>query len=473
MTTSLEFPPGFVWGTGTAAYQIEGAAADDGRGASIWDTFCEVPGAIADGDTGDIACDHYHRLEEDLDLMSRLELPAYRFSVSWPRVLPDASGKVNQVGLDFYQRLVDGLLERRITPLLTLYHWDLPQRLEDVGGWLNRATVDRFVEFADVVGRALGDRVSTLTTLNEPFCSAFLGYGTGKHAPGLRESRYALTAAHHLNLAHGRAVSALRAVLPSASQLSITLNVFQVQPASDSEADRAACRHVDLIANRIFLEPILRGHYPDDLVEGTRHITDWSFVEGGDLAEISAPIDVLGVNYYTPAKVAAPPGSPEQRTSRALEDAGLAAWPGTDRAYSVRQPGPYTDMGWSIDPGGLTRLLTGLHHDYPEMPLVITENGCAYPDQVSADGQVHDDDRIAYLERHLAAARAAIDAGVDLRGYYLWSLLDNFEWAWGFAKRFGIVFVDYRTLERTPKSSARWFRDVIRNNAVEVTDPAG
>ena len=478
MTTELKFPPGFIWGTATAAYQIEGAASADGRQPSIWDTFCRVPGKVLNGDTGDVACDHYHRLAGDLDLMSTLQVPAYRFSVAWPRVMPTGSGPANRAGLDFYQRLVDGLLERDITPLLTLYHWDLPQWLQDAGGWLNRDTADRFAAFAEVVGRALGDRVFSLTTLNEPFCSAFLGYGTGVHAPGHSDNASALTAAHHLNLAHGRAVSALRTVVPSESTLSITLNLAQVEPASESAADRAAASHVDAIANRIFLEPILRGDYPEQLVEDTRHVTDWSFVRRDDLGIISAPIDQLGVNYYTSARVAGSPaddglGAGEVRTQGTLlRTTAGSTWPGTDLAYTVPMAGPYTDMGWPIDPGGLTRLLVGLHDDYPEMPLVITENGCAYADTVAADGQIHDHERIGYLSRHLAAVRAAIDAGVDVRGYYLWSFMDNFEWAWGYSKRFGIVYVDYDTLERTPKDSARWFRDVVKNNAIEVPEGA-
>ena len=475
MTTRLVFPPDFVWGTATAAYQIEGAALEDGRRPSIWDTFCRVPGAVSNGDTGDIACDHYHRLEDDLDLMAGLRLPAYRFSVSWPRVLPDPVGKVNEVGLDFYQRLVDGLLRRGITPLLTLYHWDLPQLLQDDGGWLSRQTVDRFVEYAEVVGRALGDRVRAITTLNEPFCAAFLGHGSGVHAPGIRDNGSALAAAHHLNLAHGRAVTALRAGSPTDLTLSVTLNLAQVEAASDSDADRAAARHVDAIANRIFLEPILRGSYPDQLIEDTRHITDWGFVHDGDVAEISAPIDILGINYYHATTVAAGPAN-VAGTTAGLSPGGSPSqtapspWPGTDRAHSVPRPGPYTEMGWSIDPEGLTRLLVGLHHDYPGTPLVITENGRASTDAVAGDGQIHDRDRIDYLRQHLTAARAAIEEGVDLRGYYLWSFMDNFEWAWGYSKRFGIVHVDYATLERTPKDSALWYRDVITHNAIEATD---
>jgi beta-glucosidase len=474
-TTQLSFPDGFVWGSATAAFQIEGAAAEDGRTPSIWDTFGRTAGKVHGGDTGDVACDHYHRMDEDLDLMATLGLRAYRFSVSWSRVLPDGGSIVNDPGLDFYRRLADGLLERHITPLMTLYHWDLPQALEDRGGWLDRDTPDRFVELAQVMGQALGDRVSTISTLNEPFCSAFLGYASGVHAPGATDNASALRAAHHLNLAHGRAVSALRALVPEDSQLSVTLNLAHVRAASGSEEDRAAAAHVDQIANRVFLDPILRGHYPDQLVNDTRHITDWSFVRDGDLAEISAPIDVLGVNYYAPALVAAP--SEEIRASAAgrwvndpsRSDAGPSPWPGTDLAYSVPQPGPYTDMGWPIAPHTFTELLVDVRREYPDVPLVITENGCACADSRSADGQVHDPDRISYLAQHLTAVHRAIDAGVDVRGYYVWSLLDNFEWAWGYSKRFGIVYVDYETQERVPKDSAYWFRDVIRRNAVDET----
>ncbi len=474
MTTTLSFPEGFTWGSATAAAQIEGAASEDGRSPSIWDTFCTTPGKVQNGDTATIACDHYHRMKEDLDLMASIGLRYYRFSVSWSRVLPSGSGTVNETGLDFYQRLVDGLLERGITPLLTLYHWDLPQTLDDQGGWLNRQTADHFAELAGVIGRSLGDRVSTITTLNEPFCSAFLGYGSGVHAPGRANNGEALQAAHHLNLAHGRAVSALRAVVPDTNRLSVTLNLAHVSPASSSPEDVAAAAHVDAVANRIFLDPILRGHYPPQLVEDTRHLTDWSFVHDGDLEVISAPIDVLGVNYYTPAVVAAP--TPELRRQASgrwvndpsQSDAGPSPWPGTDLAYAIPQSGPYTDMGWPIAPETFTELLVGVHRDYPEIPLVITENGCACADVLGDDGEVHDDDRIAYLSQHLAAVHAAIAAGVDVRGYYVWSLMDNFEWAWGYSKRFGIVYVDYASQRRVPKASAHWFGEVVRNNAVSV-----
>ncbi|MDQ1740721.1 MAG: beta-glucosidase [Pseudonocardiales bacterium] len=473
MTNRLTFPPGFVWGSATAAYQIEGAAHADGRLPSIWDVFCQVPGKVRDGDTGEVACDHYHRMAEDLDLMAELGLPSYRFSVSWPRVIPGGSGPVNTAGLDFYRRLVDGLLERDITPLVTLYHWDLPQALQVEGGWTNRDTVDRFVEFAIVMAETLGDRVPGFTTLNEPFCSAFLGYASGVHAPGETDRHAALTAAHHLNLAHGRAVSALRPV--TTAQLSITLNLAQLYPASDSEADLAAAEHVDRIANRIFLDPILRGSYPQELLTETKHLSDWAFVADGDLAEIAAPIDSLGVNFYNPTTIAAATEELRgQLAGRRQNDpdgtGGPSSWPGTDLAFAVPTPGPQTGMGWPIVPEALTELLLRVHRDYPSLPMVVTENGAAFDDVLTPDGQVPDADRIDYVHRHLAAVHAAIEAGADIRGYYLWSFLDNFEWAWGYSKRFGMVYVDYASQARIPKDSARWYADVIRQNSIPALD---
>jgi beta-glucosidase len=464
----LQFPPGFTWGSATAAYQIEGAVTADGRLPSIWDVFCRQPGKIVNGDTGEQACDHYHRLESDLDLMAELGLPAYRFSVSWPRVIPSGSGPVNQAGLDFYRRLVDGLLQRGIVPLLTLYHWDLPQALQNQGGWTNRSTVDRFVDFAVAVGQALGDRVSGITTFNEPFCSAFLGYAAGVHAPGLTDRHAGLAAAHHLNLAHGRAVSALRPITDAA--LSITLNLHQLYPASDSPADLAAVEHVDRIANRIFLDPILRGSYPSELLAETSHLSDWAFVADRDLAEIAVPIDSLGVNFYNPSSIAtALSGQPTGRWQNDPDRTdGPTEWPGTDLALSIPMDGPRTDMGWPIRPDSLTDLLLRLHRDFPELPLYITENGAAFDDRLDADGAVRDVRRIDYLRDHLAAVHAAIAAGADVRGYYLWSLLDNFEWAHGYAKRFGIIYVDYPNQRRIIKESARWYAEVVRHNAVPI-----
>jgi len=451
--TRRSFPEGFAWGVATAAYQIEGAAAEGGRGPSIWDTFSHRPGTTFEGDTGDIACDHYHRWESDLDLIAELGLTHYRFSMSWARVMPDGR-TVNPEGLDFYRRLVEGMRQRGITPLLTLYHWDLPEALDAGGtaGWLARDTAERFGEYAAVVGGALGDVVPAFTTFNEPWCSAYLGYASGEHAPGLTDNALALRAAHHLNLAHGRAVAALRATLPAQAQVSLTLNIHQFEPASDDPADVAATRIADAVANRVFLDPVFRGTYPEDLLEATRHVTDWSFVAEGDLAAVHAPLDWLGVNYYNPARIAAAvPGGP--------------TWPGTDLARTVEIPGPSTVMGWPIVPSGLTDLLQRVHADYG-VPMVITENGISGHDVVDADGHVHDPHRTAYLRDHLAALADAIDAGVDVRGYYLWSLMDNFEWAWGYSERFGIVHVDYETLARTVKDSGWWYRDVVSRGAL-------
>jgi beta-glucosidase len=473
MTSSdpLHFPKGFVWGTATASYQIEGAVAEDGRGTSIWDTFSHSPGKIVDGTNGDVACDHYHRMSDDVALMADLGLDSYRFSIAWPRIVPTGSGPVNQAGLDFYRRLADALLERGIAPLATLYHWDLPQPLQDAGGWTNRETALRFAEYAEVVGAALGDRIATFTTFNEPWCSAFLGYGSGVHAPGIADNAASLSAVHHLNLAHGLGAAALRSVLPATGQVSVTLNLAVVRAASDSAADQDAARHVDGLTNRVFLGPMLSGRYPADLLDDLRHITDWSFIADGDEKVINAPIDVLGVNYYTPTRVAA--ATPELVSALSgtwVNDPhasdGPTPFPGTDLALSVPQDGPYTDMHWRIEPTSLTELLQRVHREHPGLPLMITENGGAFPDEPGADGIVHDADRISYLRSHLAAVHAAIADGVDVRGYYAWSLMDNFEWAWGLSKRFGLVHVDYETLERRPKDSARWYRDVITANGI-------
>jgi beta-glucosidase len=459
MTTTLSFPDGFAWGTASASYQIEGAVSEDGRTPSIWDTFSHTPGAVLDGDTGDVACDHYHRWKEDLDLMVELGIPSYRFSVSWSRVLPDGRGRVNHSGLDFYKRLVDGLRERNIAPLMTLYHWDLPQGLEDAGGWLDRSVVDAFEEYAVLLGEELGDRVAGIGTMNEPWCAAFLGYAAGVHAPGHHGNANGFRAAHHLNLAHGRAVTALRRVVPADTELSVTLNLHHTRPASDSEADVAAARHVDIVANRVFLDPMLRGEYPEELFRDTAHITDWSFVQDGDIAGVHAPVDLLGLNYYTPAYVAAVTDDTDPRS----------LWTGTDRARTVDVEGPRTAMGWLIEPRAFTDLLLRVKRDY-DVPVVITENGCAADDVVTPDGRVHDAVRIDYLRDHLTAVHRAIERGANVRGYYVWTLLDNFEWAWGYSKRFGIVHVDYETQVRTPKDSAAWFGDVIRRSAIEADD---
>lgn len=469
MTT---FPDDFLWGTATAAYQVEGAWNEDGRGPSIWDTFSHTPGLVTGGDTGDLACDHYHRLEEDLDLLAALGVGAYRFSISWPRVLPGGGDRVNQAGLDFYRRLVDGLVTRNIAPVATLYHWDLPQELEDAGGWPNRDTAYRFAEYARQTGEALGDGVRTWITLNEPWCSAYLGYGSGVHAPGRTDPAAALAAVHHLNLGHGLAARALREVVDPAAQVSVTLNLHHARGVSEQDAE--AVRRVDALANRAFLGPMLDGAYPRDLIDDTASVTDWSFVKDGDEATAAAPIEVLGVNYYNPILVRQWDGTSARDTADGHADGTASPWINCADVEFVQQPGPYTEMGWNIDETGLTELLLRLRRDYPSLPVMITENGAAFPDEVSADGRVHDDDRIDYLRRHLTAVAEAIEGGADVRGYFLWSLMDNFEWAHGYGKRFGIVRVDRDTMERTWKDSARWYHDVVAANALpaEAVSPA-
>ena len=461
--SGLEFAPGFVIGSATASYQIEGAVHDDGRGPSIWDTFSHTPGKIVDGDTGDVADDHYHRLESDLDLMASLGLEAYRFSIAWPRIQPLGSGEPVQAGLDFYGRLVDGLLARGITPIATLYHWDLPQALEDRGGWTNRETAYLFADYAAIVGAALGDRVATWTTLNEPWCSAYLGYGSGAHAPGRTEPLAALQAVHHLNLAHGLATQKLRAVVTNDPEFSVTLN-FHVLRGDDASSPEAI-RRIDALANRAFTGPLLRGEYPADLLADTAAITDWSFVHEGDLDTIRQPIDFLGVNYYSTATVRMWDGSSPRENADGHKDVGGSPWPGsTDVEFQV-QAGPYTAMGWNIAPDGLEDLLVSLHEQFPTTPLVITENGAAF-DDVVVDGAVHDPERVDYLRRHFTAAHRAIARGVDLRGYLVWSLLDNFEWGYGFSKRFGIVHVDYDSQVRTVKDSGAWVAELIGSRRI-------
>ncbi|HEY0815015.1 MAG TPA: GH1 family beta-glucosidase [Pseudonocardia sp.] len=465
----LRFPDGFKWGTATAAYQIEGAVAEGGRTPSIWDTFSHTPGATQDGDNGDVAVDHYHRFREDVALMAELGLTAYRFSVAWPRITPQVSperlGPVNDEGLAFYSELVDALLANGITPAPTLYHWDLPQALEDAGGWTARATAERFGEYAEVVAAALGDRVPMFTTLNEPWCSAYLGYASGVHAPGRTDGAAALTAVHHLNLAHGLAAAAIRRAAPSA-QVAMTLNLAWVRLETASAADAEAARRVEGLQNRVFLDPILHGRYPADVQADTAAVTDWGFVLPGDLEVIAAPLDALGLNYYTPTWVRHWTRERPKEHADGHGDADATPWVAADDVEFPRRPGPYTEMGWTVDPRGLTELLLRLADECPGLPLLVTENGAAFPDAVGPDGRVEDPDRIDYLRAHLTAVHAAITAGAPVMGYYLWSLMDNFEWAWGFSKRFGIVRVDYATQQRTPKSSARYYADVIGKNAL-------
>lgn len=464
-TDVVRFPRGFLWGAATAAYQIEGAAAEDGRTPSIWDTFSHQPGHVANGDTGDRATDHYHRVDEDLDLIRDLGLHAYRFSVAWPRVQPDKSCKVNQRGLDHYSRLVDGLLEQNVRPVLTLYHWDLPQWIEDAGGWRSRETVDRFVEYASIVAGRLGDRVPIWMTHNEPWCCAWLGYGNGIFAPGISDYTSAAIAHHHLLLSHGRAVSVLRSILPAGAQVGIALNMMHIYPASQDPQDVAAARLADGHLNRSFAAPLFEGRYPDDAGPGSTVWAQPDVVRPGDLAEISAKIDFLGINTYNPRHVADPTSLPRLRCDGLIgSDNPLLAF-GLGFADVERFDASRTSAGWPIEPEGLRDLLLRVARDW-HVPIYVTENGAAFDDYPSPEGEVNDPGRISYLDGHLRAVAEAIAAGADVRGYFCWSLLDNFEWASGYSKRFGLVYVDYPTSGRIPKASFRWYRDVIRANAV-------
>nr|WP_174567847.1 GH1 family beta-glucosidase [Amycolatopsis orientalis] len=455
--TALPFPPGFVWGAATAAFQVEGATAADGRTDSIWDVFARRPGAVVGGDTGEPGADHYRRYAEDVDLMRQLGLGAYRFSMSWPRIRPDG-GAPNPKGLAFYDRLVDRLLEAGVQPWATLYHWDLPQALEDKGGWTSRETAFRFAEYAETIVARIGDRVQNWSTLNEPWCAAMLGYAGGIHAPGRQEPEAAVAATHHLLLGHGLAMDVLRRHAPSAAS-GITLNLYPVSAADPSSTvDVEAARRIDGLQNRLFLDPVLNGAYPEDMVADLAHLGIEALIQEGDLETISAPIDWMGVNYYRGYQVA---GTPRPGSEPAGPD-----WLGVPDVHFVPdEAAPLTDSGWEVQPSRLTECLLQVHRDYRPIPLYITENGASYPDALIA-GDVADTDRIAFLDSHLRAAYEAIEAGVDLRGYFYWSLLDNFEWAEGYAKRFGLVHVDYETQQRTPKQSALWYSRAISLNGL-------
>ncbi len=458
----LAFPAGFTWGAATAAYQIEGAATEDGRGPSVWDTFSHTPGRVRGGDTGDIACDSYHRYPEDADLLRSLGLSSYRFSVSWPRIFPAGAGQPNQAGLDYYKRLLDALAEREIRPAATLFHWDLPQALQDRGGWASRETALRFADYAAVVGAALGDRVTRWITLNEPLVVTHNGHRIGVHAPGLRDNAAAAAVTHHLLLGHGLGTAALRAAVPGA-EVGITLNLTPVRVAADVNGSAGILERARLVAdathNGIFLEPVLFGRYPEHAPGAI--VPPAALIAGGDMATIAAPIDFLGVNYYHPVHLR--PGDPA-RLRRGEEP----PTPGIEGGVVNYQPEgmEQTSMRWLIDPDGLYELLLRLSKDAPGLPLYITENGCAAEDYVNQDGEVYDLERIKFLHLHLDACARAVRDGASLAGYYVWSLLDNFEWAYGYQKRFGIVFVDFATQRRIPKASAAFFARVARENAV-------
>jgi beta-glucosidase len=441
--------PDFVWGTATSAYQIEGAVGEDGRRPSIWDTFCRVPGAIDNGDTGDVACDHYHRWPEDIGLMRRLGLDAYRFSIAWPRVLPEGTLKVNQAGLDFYDRLVDALLAAEIRPYATLYHWDLPQALQDRGGWPSRDTAFAFAELAAIMAARLGDRVGDWFTVNEPLCSAWIGHLEGKMAPGIQDLSLAVPASHHLLLGHGLAASAVRNIASGPVRVGAVLNLSPCEPASERDEDVAAARRADGHTNRWWLDPLYGRGYPADMVE------EYGIeppVRPGDLEAIGAPMDHIGLNYYFRQVVTDDP-------------AGIAP-----RAKMISVPDwTFTAMGWEVHADGLQQLLLRLSDEYGARQIYVTENGSAWPDEVALDGQVEDKERTDFLEQHLDACARAAAGGAPVAGYFAWSLLDNFEWAYGYAKRFGLVHVDYPTQRRTIKASGYRYADIIRDHK----QPAG
>lgn len=452
MTTSPEFPAGFLWGTATAAYQIEGSPLADGAGPSIWHRFAHTPGRTARGETGDVACDHYHRWRDDVRLMADLGLNAYRFSISWSRLLPGGTGAMNSAGVAFYDQLIDALLEHGITPLVTLYHWDLPAALDDRGGWLNRDIAAWFAEYAVTAFRAYGDRVQRWVTLNEPWVVTDGGYLHGALAPGHTNLYESPIASHNLLRAHGNAVQAYRSERDG--EIGLVVNLEPKTPASDNPADQQAARRADAYMNRQYLDPVYLGHYPDEMAEIFGDA--WPEFPHDDFDLIRAPTDFLGINYYT----------------RGVSQYDPAAWP--VHATNVRQPGAlYTETGWEVHPDSLTKVLTWVTQRYGRMPIYITENGAAFPDPPTATSDRLDDPlRVAYYQSHLLAAREAIEQGVDLRGYCAWSLLDNFEWSLGYSKRFGIVHVDYATQKRTPKASARFYAEVARSNGARLTDPA-
>ncbi len=429
----LSFPDGFVWGAATAAYQIEGAWNDDGKGESIWDRFSHTPGNVMNGDTGDVACDHYQRWAEDIELMQHLDLRAYRFSIAWPRIFPAGHGSINPSGIDFYSRLIDALLKVNIEPFVTLYHWDLPQALQDSGGWGNRRVCGYFADYAALMVKHFGDRVRYWATLNEPQVVAFVGHRDGRHAPGLRDEKLALQAAHHLLLAHGLALQSMRAV--RSINAGLVLDMWPIDTRHDTPGEREAARRLWQRGVAWFMDPIMRAQYPAEMWAEYGSIAP--SVQGDDFSLITQPLDFLGINTYSRHVVEG--------------DRLIARVPGSE----------YTEMGWEVHAPGLRRLLARLHHDYRLPPVYITENGAAFKDEVGADGAVHDLRRLNYLREHITQLKLAMEDGVDVRGYFAWSLLDNFEWGYGYSKRFGLVYVDFNTQQRIVKDSGRWYAEFI------------
>jgi beta-glucosidase len=444
----MRFPKGFIIGTSTAAYQIEGASSEDGRGPSIWDRFSHVPGNIANGHTGDDACDHYHRYKQDVALMKAMGVNGYRMSVSWSRVLPEGKGKINSRGLDFYNRLVDTLAENDITPMVTLYHWDLPQALQELGGWGNRDTADYFAEYADIIYRTLGDRVKYWNTLNEPWVSAYAGHYHGRHAPGATDFKLAVQVSHHLMLAHAKAVEVYRGCDHKDGKMGIALNLYPVYPASPDQKDYETVLRVDGYHNRWFLDPVLKGCYPQDILTlYQKHYQVPEFAPDDMKTIASQKVDFLGVNYYM------------RKVVRYLEASDLLHYEET-----LPKDSKYTDMNWEIYPQGMYDLLKRIQKDYDDPHMIITENGCAFKDTVRQNGVILDDDRKSFLEQHLNTALRAISDGIRLDGYFIWSLLDNFEWAHGYEKRFGLFYTDYATQDRLYKKSGLWLKDYIQNH---------
>lgn len=449
--TARSFPEGFIWGTATSSYQIEGAVDEDGRSWSIWDTFSHTPGATYRGDNGDVATDHYHRYEEDVQLMADIGIDAYRFSISWSRILPDGVGAVNPDGVAFYRRLCEALVAKGIRPMATLYHWDLPQALQDQGGWANPASVGWFVEYATAAKEALGDLIQVWATFNEPHCVAFLGYSSGIHAPGITDPGVAYLAAHNLMVAHHRAIAAMRGTnAHDDDRLGIVLNLIPAWPNDPSDGAATAARGVDAVHNRLFAAAVLDGRYPDLVLEYMEKFGVRDQIDEDALADAVETIDFLGVNYYNINHIAHDPDA-----------AMIGQWPGPDGAVLAAPPGDVTEMGWGVEPVGLSWMLNRVTRWAPDVPLLIMENGAAYPDEPDDKGEIHDDMRIAFIQQHIAAVFDARAEGVNVWGYFVWSLLDNFEWSYGYEKRFGLVRVDYDTLERTPKQSAHWYRDFL------------
>jgi beta-glucosidase len=449
---ALKFPKGFLWGTASSSYQVEGANKEDGRTFSIWDKFARTPGKVVRGDNCDISIDEYHRLDENLDMMAEFGMTAYRFSIAWPRVIPNGSGQVNQIGIDYYKRVIAGCHKRGITPIVTIFHWDMPQTIEDAGGWRVRQTSEIFAEYCATVYKHLAADVPQFITINEPWCAAWLGYGAGIHAPGATNVVDALKASHHLLLGHGLAVDAMRAATSSRAQIGIAPNLFPIIPWTNSAADAAAAKRVDGVANRLFLDPVFHGTYPEDVREWFSKETDFGFIRDGDLKQIARPMDFLGLNYYRCYNVADKQVGPLQH-----------GFPGLDVSINIPEGTATTVQGWPIQPEGLTAILLRLKKEYTgDMPILITENGCSANDYIDPEGKVKDDERITFWSGHIKAIGDAVAQGIPVTGYTPWSFFDCYEWAEGFSRRFGLVYVDYKTQERTPKKSAYWYRDFIK-----------